>query len=225
MNSNEYLEDFERLNTTTKSIYDLEDNNVLIVLKNGTKLTDWEDVEDVDDVLYVSEDLSGFEDLRGKYNSFYYLKVVVASGVTNEVKSLGLMFASCMDLKSILVLNWDLSNVVDMRNMFSGCNSLNDISSLSDLDVGNVEDMGGMFNFCKSLTDISALSDWDVSNVSKMRSMFGCCESLNDISALSDWNVCNVENMEFMFDYCKSLSDISPLNLIPFSYFMLLFWS
>ena len=81
MNSNEYLEDFERLNTTTKSIYDLEDNNVLIILKNGTNLTDWEDVEDVDDVLYVSEDLSGFEDLWCNYHSFYYLKVVVASGV------------------------------------------------------------------------------------------------------------------------------------------------
>ena len=204
MKPNKCLEDIERMNTTTRSICDLEGNSVLIVLEDGTNLTDWEDVEDKDDVLYVSEDLSGFTDLKGKYSSFYHLKAVVASGVTNEVKSLESMFAGCWNLKSILALNWDLSNVVDMRNMFSGCYSLKDISSLSDWDVGNVENMEFMFEYCKSLSDIFPLKSWDVGNLRSTECMFASCSSLIDISALKDWDLSNVNpnNYVGMFDRC-----------------------
>jgi hypothetical protein len=38
------LKEFERLNTTVRSIYNLEDNKVFIVLEDATNLTDWEDV-------------------------------------------------------------------------------------------------------------------------------------------------------------------------------------
>ena len=36
-----YLYDFEHLNTTTESIYELRDFNVLIILTDGTNLTNW----------------------------------------------------------------------------------------------------------------------------------------------------------------------------------------
>ena len=36
--TSEYLEEFEKLNTTTDSIYDLEDCEVLIILSDGTNL-------------------------------------------------------------------------------------------------------------------------------------------------------------------------------------------
>ena len=51
--TSKYLEEFEKLNTTTESIYELEDNDVLIILEDGTNLTEWNDVNDVNDIIYV----------------------------------------------------------------------------------------------------------------------------------------------------------------------------
>ena len=50
-----YLNDFEHLNTTTQSIYELGDFNVLIILTDGTNLTNWDDVENPEDIAYISE--------------------------------------------------------------------------------------------------------------------------------------------------------------------------
>ena len=62
-----YLNDFEHLNTTTQSIYELGDFNVLIILKDGTNLTSWDYVENREDIEYISEDLFGQTLLEGKY--------------------------------------------------------------------------------------------------------------------------------------------------------------
>ena len=39
--ASKHLEKFEEKNTTTDSIYDLEDNDVLVILNDGTNLTNW----------------------------------------------------------------------------------------------------------------------------------------------------------------------------------------
>ena len=62
----EFLNEFEQLNSKTNTIYDLEEYEVLIILNDGTNLTSWDDVEDKDDILYVSEDLTDVEDLKGQ---------------------------------------------------------------------------------------------------------------------------------------------------------------
>ena len=71
-----YLYDFEHLNTTTESIYELRDFNVLIILTDGTNLTNWEDVENREDVLFVSEDLFGVTSLEGRYKDMKNLKAM-----------------------------------------------------------------------------------------------------------------------------------------------------
>ena len=43
--TSEYLKEFEKLNTTTKSIFELENHKALIILKDETNLTRWEDVK------------------------------------------------------------------------------------------------------------------------------------------------------------------------------------
>ena len=53
------LREFEMLNTTTQSIYELNEFNVLIILKDGSNLTSWDFVDNMDDVIYVTEDLFG----------------------------------------------------------------------------------------------------------------------------------------------------------------------
>ena len=43
-----------------------------------------------------------------------------------------------------MINNWDVSNVTEMRNMFSGAQKFN--NPLNYWDVSSVTNMGGMFN-------------------------------------------------------------------------------
>lgn len=52
----DYLNEFEQMNETTESVFDLGEHELLIVLNDGTNLTSWDDVDDFNDVLYISED-------------------------------------------------------------------------------------------------------------------------------------------------------------------------
>ena len=48
------LREFEMLNTTTQSIYELNELNVLIILKDGSNLTSWDFVDDKEDIIYIT---------------------------------------------------------------------------------------------------------------------------------------------------------------------------
>ena len=210
--TSEYLKNFEKLNTTTDSIYDLKDYSVLIILNDGTNLTSWDEVEYIDDILYISEDLSDCSDLRSRYRWFSSLETIVAKNVTAKVTSLNNVFGGCHSLKELSLINWDVSEVTSMQYTFSYCESLEDISFLKDWDVSKVNRMELMFNSYKSLRDLSPLADWDVSNVEHMDDMFGFCKNLEDLSALGAWDVSNLTSAEGMFFYCESLRDASALK-------------
>ena len=125
------LREFELLNTTTQSIYELNELKVLIILKDGSNLTDWSFVENKDDIIYISEDLFGITDLTGRYEDLINLKAIVAFGF-GEVHNMERVFKGCESLADISSLkSWDVSNVVSMASMFEGCQSLSDISALS----------------------------------------------------------------------------------------------
>ena len=208
----EYLNEFERLNTTTQSIHDLKDYNVLIILKDKTNLTSWRDVENTDDVIYISEDLSGYRDLSERYKDFKSLRAIVATGVGRDAETMDAMFMRCTSLKDVSGLEvWDVSGVRDMSRMFSGCAALESLSFVKGWDVSNVRDMTWMFAFT-GFKNLSGLEMWDVSGVERMSEMFECCESLKDVSALSNWDVSNTEIMDDMFLGCGSLFNLSCLN-------------
>ena len=206
------LYDFEHLNTTTESIYELREFNVLIILTDGTNLTNWRDVKNREEVLYVSEDLFGETLIEGRYKDMVNLKAIVTFGVGN-ISSTKDVFSGCESLVEIAALEkWDVASVTDTSNMFDGCYSLADISALENWSMPNLTDMSCMFRGCHSLEDISALKDWDVSHVEDMHYLFADCAHLNDISALKDWDVSNVRDFACLFEFCTSLEDVSALK-------------
>lgn len=210
---NKYFKEFEELNTTTSSIYDLGDLEVLIILKDGTNLTSWNDVKDKNDVLYVSEDVSYRTGLSFKYEKCESLESIVVNGVTDEVSSLKYMFSRCNSLQYVFGMDsWDCSNLKNMIGMFVDCFSLTDISFLGSLNVSNVDNMEGMFQGCISLFDISPLVSWDVGKVENMHAMFALCPNLHSLNGLESWDVSNVKDMESMFHQCNGLTDISYLK-------------
>ena len=88
--------------------------------------------------------------------------------------------------------DWDVSNVTNMRDMFSGATSFN--QDIGSWDVSNVTDMYQMFVGSTFNQDISS---WDVSNVTSMSAMFSDANSFNQ--PLNDWDVSNVTDMTGMF--------------------------
>lgn len=122
-------------------------------------------------------------------------------------------------LTELDVSSWDVSNVTDMSNMFSGAYSLANLD-VSNWDVSSVTDMSSMFTFAESLTELD-VSKWDVSNVTDMRYMFGGSSSIRPGSSslkkldVSKWNVSSVTDMEGMFYRINLLAelDVSSWNV------------
>lgn len=213
MNYNDYLEEFEKLNTTTKTIYDLEDYEVLIIMDDGTNLTYWNDVKDKNHVLYVSEDLSKKRYLSNYYEDFKNVKVIIAQNVTDKVKKLYKMFAYCESLVSVIGMEtWDVSQVHSLEAMFIGCSSLTKLQGMEDWDVSKVEDMTALFVDCTALENINGLNNWNTTKLNSMWSMLSDCHSLVDISAFKNWNVSNVTDMTSMFSDCKALTNLTGLE-------------
>ena len=128
--------------------------------------------------------------------------------------------------------NWDVSNVVDMSEMFSYCSFNQNINSW---DVSNVTNMSSMFNsniefdmplnnwdvsmvtdmslmFASALKFNQNLNSWDVSQVTDMTRMFQFAYYFN--KALYNWDVSNVVNIKSMFDGAENFNgNISSWNL------------
>ena len=96
--------------------------------------------------------------------------------------------------------SWNVSNVTDMRSMFSNSSFNQDINSW---DVSNVRDMSCMFYESSFNQDISS---WDVSNVTEMSDMFANSPFNQDISS---WDVSNVRDMSCMFYESSFNQDIN----------------
>ena len=135
---------------------------------------------------------------------------------TKDTTDMSYMFYNCTSLKSLDVTsldvsNFNISNVTDIGGMFYYCSSLTSID-VSSFNTSNVINMGGMFNFCRKLEQLD-LSNFDTSKVTNMSWMFNECNALTQLN-LAGFNTSNVTDMSYMFNTLKVLKtlDISSFD-------------
>lgn len=109
-------------------------------------------------------------------------------------------FEGCNFIKELAIDAPDLSNVVDMTDMFYEATMFD--GDLSNWDVSHITDMEGMF--CRASDFNGDISSWDVSGVTNMREMFLEANSFN--GDISNWDVSSVIDMSGMFDSASSFN-------------------
>ena len=96
------------------------------------------------------------------------------------------------------VSEWDVSAVTTMEGMFGGCMKFN--GDISDWNVRSVTNFSLMFANCRRFN--CDLSKWDIDSATTLEQMFTNCHNFN--VDLGSWNVSGVKNMSGMFQNCLS---------------------
>ena len=150
----------------------------------------------------------------------------------DPLKKMAGFFEGCSNIISLDFSNFDSSNVTNMRNLFSKCSKLKEITGLnkfvtnkvnnmymmfqecselktldlSNFDTKNVTDMGFMFNKCKNLKEIKGINKFVTKEVKSMERMFSECSELKTLD-LSSFTTYNTTKISYMFDKCKKLKE------------------
>ena len=124
---------------------------------------------------------------------------------TDEVTSMGNMFAGCEKLSSINLSGFNTEKVTDMSLMFFGCSRLSSIN-VSGFNTASVTNMEGLFSGCSGLTDIN-VSNFNTARVTNMNNMFNGCTGLTTLD-LSSFNTRNVTWMQWTFNGLTNLTTI-----------------
>ena len=160
----------------------------------------------------------------------------ISSFETSKITMMYYMFHSSSNLKSIENINFNISLVESMLNMFSGLSDLTslDLSSLSSskypIDmryifsrcfnlkiiefpqkkVIKVKSMEGMFHQCDDLTTLD-LSKFDTSQLKDMKYSFSYCWRLIYVN-FTNFDTSSVIDMSYMFEHCHSLVSLDLSN-------------
>ena len=128
-------------------------------------------------------------------NNINKVKIIIDNGI----KSLKKLFADCKYIKSINIIKFNNTDIINMAWMFDRCFSLKEIN-LSKVVTDKVKNMSSMFCYCSSLKEIN-LSSFETNNVRNMSWMFCDCKSLESLN-ISSFSTKNVKNMRNMFCGC-----------------------
>ncbi|MBQ5982404.1 MAG: C10 family peptidase, partial [Prevotella sp.] len=152
------------------------------ILYGDMCLPDWYKSWDVEHVIFDSS----FSEARPIYTANWFSRMEQLKDITglnylntSEVIDMSEMFWGCESLESIDMSHFDTPKVEKMSHMFCGCSNLRSLD-LSHFDTSRVTDMASMFYNCSSLTSLD-LSHFDTSRVIDMASMFYNCSSLTSL--------------------------------------------
>ena len=110
-----------------------------------------------------------------------------------EMTDLNSMFRGAVNFNDPNIVNWDLSNVTSLDNMFNNALAFN-----QPIGVWNVSNVTSMIQtFYRADTFNQPIGNWDVSKVTTMDAMFWTAKAFNQ--PLNDWDVSNVINFNYMF--------------------------
>jgi len=143
----------------------------------------------------ASETYDGMGKNEGYFSYTYNLNHITAPDTMNLINVVSL--AEAFYRSGIQTINniedWDVSNVTNMRAMFSAAQDFND--DISSWDVSNVSSMAWMFYAAKSFN--SSIGTWEVSNVSNMEYLF--YDASNFTQDLSNWELQSGTAVTFIF--------------------------
>lgn len=161
-----------------------------------------------DTLILLNENSSSmFYNLSNVSNiEFNNIKTSITTSMASMFYKTG--FNSTTPFKITGMNNWDVSNVTDMKYMFSqsGYNSSSwSVGDLSNWDTGNVTTMEYMFQYAgykSSVIDISGLKDWDVTSLVKLNYIFttAWCNAEDFSLDLSGWDISNATRMVATFE-------------------------
>ena len=124
--------------------------------------------------------------------------------------SLKEFFSDCTGLNEITGLKYlNTAEVTDMSHMFWNCRNLSSLD-LSNFNTTKVENMFGMFFNCENLSSL-VISNFNTANVTDMSNMFSYCNMLEKLN-LSNFNTTKVTDMSYMFNMCQKLTELNLSN-------------
>lgn len=107
------------------------------------------------------------------------------------------------------VSKWDVSQVVNMAQMFQGTVGFE--CDLGEWNTENVKDMSRMFSLDSKFTG-KGLENWNVEKVEKTDMMFSGCTLFN--APIGNWKLNSLRDASFMFQNCTSFDqDLSSWTL------------
>ena len=128
---------------------------------------------------------------------------------TSNVTDVSNMFSFCESLTSLDVSNFNTSHVTNMNSMFNYCRSITSLD-VSNFNTSLVTNMGGMFSDCSSITSLD-VSNFNTLHVTNMNGMFYNCSSITSLD-VSNFNTSHVTNMNGMFYNCSSITSLDVSN-------------
>ncbi len=137
---------------------------------------------------------------------------------TDNVVNMNSMFYYCYSLAELEVGHFNISNVVDISNMFAGeaSNTMKlKTVDVSNWDVSNVKIMNATFgmstNGGENSFEVLDVSNWNTPNAISMHKMFQGCNNLQSLD-VSNFDTSNVTSIGRMFQDCFKLANIDVSN-------------
>jgi surface protein len=151
-------------------------------------------------------------------NAFYFCDfptMDVSNWDVSSATTISNMFRSNTALTSIIgFATWQLNTSpivnVSLRETFSGCVQLIDLSGMDGWDMTRVIDIQSAFLNCSSLTTINPAL-WNLSNLTNANGMFSGCSSLTSLD-VSNWDVSSLATFSSMFLGCSSITTLDTSN-------------